>query len=85
MTLQMFLMWVAVGLITGWLAGYILKEGGYGPIGDISLGILGSSVASGLFLFLVSPGAGLIVSVVVAFIGAAAMIFAQHEFWAVPA
>jgi len=86
MTLQMFLMWVVVGLIAGWLAGYVLKEGGYGRIGDISLGVLGSSVASGLFLYLgVSQGAGLVVSVVVAFIGAAALIFAQHELWSVPA
>jgi uncharacterized membrane protein YeaQ/YmgE (transglycosylase-associated protein family) len=86
MTLQMFLMWIVVVLIAGYLAGYVMKEGGYGPIGDISLGVLGSSVASGLFLFLgVSPGAGLVVSFVVAFIGAAALIFAQHQFWSVPA
>jgi len=86
MTLQMFLMWVVVGLIAGQLAGYVLKEGGYGLMGDISLGILGSSVASGLFLFLgVGSGAGLVESGAVAFLGAAALIFAQHEFWSVPA
>ncbi len=86
MTLGMFVMWVVVGLIAGYPAGYVLKEGGYGPIGDITLGVLGSGVASGLFLFLgIWPHAGLVVSVVVAFIGATALIFAQHQFWSVPA
>ena len=86
MRLDMLVMWVVVGMIAGYLAGHVIKEGGYGRIGDISLGVLGSSVASGLFLFLgVSPGAGLVMSFVVAFIGATALIFAQHQFWSVPA
>ena len=83
MTLGMFAMWVVVGAIVGYLAGYVMKEGGYGPIGDISLGVLGSLVGSGLFLFLgVWPDAGLVASVLVAFLGAIALIFAQHRFWA---
>ena len=78
MTLGMIVMWVVVGLIAGYLAGYVMKEGGYGPIGDISLGILGSLVGSGLVLFLgVWPDAAL----VVAFLGATVSIFAQHQFW----
>ena len=86
MTLGMFVMWVVVVLIAGHLAGYVMKEGGYGPIGDFSLGVIGSLVGSGLFLFLgLWPDAGLVVSVVVAFIGATALIFAQHQFWSVPA
>jgi uncharacterized membrane protein YeaQ/YmgE (transglycosylase-associated protein family) len=86
MTLGMFLMWVVVGLIAGRVAGSVMKEGSYGQTGDLILGLAGSVVASGLFLFLgVSPDAGWVVSVVVAFIGAAAVIFAQREFWSVPA
>ena len=86
MTLGMVVLWVMVGSIVGYLAGYVLIEGGYGPIGDISLGVLGSLVGSGLFLFLgLWPDAGLVVSVLVAFIGATALIFAQHRFWSTPA
>ena len=82
MTLGTFVMWIVVGSMAGYLAGYVTKEGGYGPIGDILLGLIGSLVGSGLFLFLgVWPNAGLVVSVVVAFLGAAALIFAQHQFW----
>ena len=36
-----FLAWIVVGLIAGWLAGQVMKGGGYGVIVDIILGILG--------------------------------------------
>lgn len=36
------LSWVIVGLIAGWLAGMIMKGGGYGLIGNIAVGILGA-------------------------------------------
>jgi uncharacterized membrane protein YeaQ/YmgE (transglycosylase-associated protein family) len=81
----MFLLWLVVGSITGWAAGYVLKEGGYGLIGDVSLGALGALVGSGLSLYLGMANPGLAVSVLVAFIGAATLIVAQHTFWAVPA
>jgi uncharacterized membrane protein YeaQ/YmgE (transglycosylase-associated protein family) len=82
MTPGMFVTWVVVGSIVGYLAGHVMKEGSYGPIGDISLGVTGSLVGSGLFLFLgLWPDAGLVASVPVAVIGATALIFAQHQFW----
>jgi len=34
--------WLLVGLIAGWLAGLVMKGGGYGVIGDIIVGILGA-------------------------------------------
>jgi uncharacterized membrane protein YeaQ/YmgE (transglycosylase-associated protein family) len=36
--------WIVLGLIAGWLAGMIMKGGGYGIIGDIVLGILGAII-----------------------------------------
>ena len=35
------LTWIIVGLIAGWLAGKVMKGGGYGVLVDIILGILG--------------------------------------------
>ena len=82
MNLEMFAMWVVVGLFAGWLAGFVMKGGGYGLIGDIVLGLVGSIVGSWIFWALgVSPGAGLFASVVVAFIGAVIVIFAQRKIW----
>jgi uncharacterized membrane protein YeaQ/YmgE (transglycosylase-associated protein family) len=82
MTLEMFGLWIGVGLIAGYLAGYVTTEGGYGLLGDLGLGVIGSLVAGGLFLALGnSPGAGLVVVGVVAFIGAALVIGGQRILW----
>jgi uncharacterized membrane protein YeaQ/YmgE (transglycosylase-associated protein family) len=39
-----FIAWIVVGLIAGWLAGQVMKGGGYGILVDIVLGILGGIV-----------------------------------------
>jgi uncharacterized membrane protein YeaQ/YmgE (transglycosylase-associated protein family) len=33
--------WIVVGLIAGWLAGMVMKGGGFGLIGDIIVGVVG--------------------------------------------
>ena len=38
-----FLAWILVGGIAGWLAGQVMKGGGYGILIDIILGILGGN------------------------------------------
>ena len=67
--------WIIVGLVAGWLAGQVMKGGGYGVLGDIIMGVIGAFVGGLLFSFLM-PGssAGLIGSIVVAFIGAVIFI-----------
>ena len=37
-----FIAWLAVGLIAGWLAGMVMKGGGYGVIGDVVIGVVGA-------------------------------------------
>ena len=41
--------WIVVGLIAGWLAGKVMKGGGYGVLIDIILGILGAIVGGWVF------------------------------------
>jgi uncharacterized membrane protein YeaQ/YmgE (transglycosylase-associated protein family) len=82
MTLQLIMMWVLVGLSAGWLSRYLIKDGGYGLIGDLVLGLVGSVVASLLFRALgISPGAALIGGVIVASAGAVLVILAQRVLW----
>jgi uncharacterized membrane protein YeaQ/YmgE (transglycosylase-associated protein family) len=40
--------WIVLGLIAGWLAGTIMRGGGYGIIGDIVLGIVGALIGGWL-------------------------------------
>ena len=49
MTLELVVMRVIVGLLAGWVAGYVMKDGGYGPKGDLILGVVGSIVGGWLF------------------------------------
>lgn len=69
------LAWIIVGLIAGWLAGKVMKGGGYGVLVDIILGILGGILGGWLFGLLgIWQGRGLIGSIVVAFIGAVILV-----------
>jgi uncharacterized membrane protein YeaQ/YmgE (transglycosylase-associated protein family) len=86
MNLELFVMWVVVGLMAGWFARIVIKGGGYGLIGDISLGVVGSIAGSVIFRGLeISPGAGMFALIVVAFVGAAIAIVAQRRFCHAPA
>ena len=39
---------IVIGLLAGWLAGLLMKGGGYGIIGDLALGLVGSVVGGWL-------------------------------------
>ena len=75
-SLHMEIVWfILIGLVAGWLAGLIMKGGGYGPIGDIIVGVLGSLLGGWLFgQFGVSLGGGLGANLVVATVGALVLI-----------
>jgi len=63
-------------LVAGWLAGQLVKGGGFGVVGDIIVGVVGALIGGFLFSTLgVSLGAGLLGSIVVATIGAVLLIF----------
>lgn len=70
-----FIEWILVGLIAGWLAGKVMKGGGYGVLVDIILGILGGILGGWLFGVLgIWPGGGIIGSIIVAFVGAVILV-----------
>ena len=70
-----FIEFIVVGLIAGWLAGKVMKGGGYGVLVDIILGILGGVLGGWLFGSLgIWPGGGIIGSLIVAFIGAVILV-----------
>jgi uncharacterized membrane protein YeaQ/YmgE (transglycosylase-associated protein family) len=82
MEFGMFVSWVVVGLLAGWLAGSVMKGGGYGLVGDIVLGLIGSVVGGWIFWALsVSTGGGLVPTVFAAFVGAVIVIVAQRKVW----
>lgn len=42
MPVETLLIWLLVGAVAGWLAGMIVKGGGFGLLGDIVVGIVGA-------------------------------------------
>ena len=72
------LSWIIVGLIAGWLAGSVMKGGGYGLVGNIIVGIVGAVVGGFLATSLFNvpdPVNGVnIGSILVAFLGAVVAI-----------
>ena len=73
----MELLWfLLIGLIAGWLAGVLVKGGGFGVIGDMIVGVIGALLGGWLFGALgISAGGGLLGSIIVAPIGAIVFIF----------
>jgi uncharacterized membrane protein YeaQ/YmgE (transglycosylase-associated protein family) len=72
----MELLWfILIGLVAGWLAGQLVKGGGFGVIGDIIVGVIGALLGGFLFgTFGVSAGGGLLGSLIVATIGAVVLL-----------
>src|SRR3974390_141481 len=67
--------WIVVGLIAGWLAGQVMKGGGYGVVVDIVLGIVGGILGGWIFGLLgIWQGGGMIGSIIVAFVGAVILV-----------
>lgn len=66
------LTYLIVGAIAGWLAGVIVKGGGFGLIGDIIIGIVGGLVAGWLSAHVlnVSVGSGIVGQIITSAIGA---------------
>src|SRR5215471_3761717 len=71
MDVQALIIWLIVGGVAGWLAGMVVKGGGYGLIGDIIVGIIGGLIAGWLLPQLgIVIGTGIIAAIINAFIGA---------------
>ena len=72
------LAWIVVGLIAGFLAGLVMRGGGYGIVGDMIIGMVGAVLGGFLAgAFLNNPNAvnGInITSIFVAFIGSVILI-----------
>jgi uncharacterized membrane protein YeaQ/YmgE (transglycosylase-associated protein family) len=75
--------WIVLGLLAGWIAGMVMRGGGYGILGDIVLGILGAIVGGWITGLL--TGQDLVngfnlMSLVVAVLGAIILIAISRAF-----
>lgn len=71
--------WLAVGLVTGWLAARVMKGGGYGMVGDMIVGLIGA-VGGGFTFELIVTGEASFWGSLLAAILAAGILIAVFRF-----
>ncbi len=74
MSLTALIWFLLIGLIAGWLAGRVVRGGGYGVIGDMIVGVIGALIGGWLFGRLGITAGGLIGAIITAFVGAVILI-----------
>jgi uncharacterized membrane protein YeaQ/YmgE (transglycosylase-associated protein family) len=70
MGIESIIVWHIVGAIAGWLAGLVVRGGGFGLLGNIVVGIIGAVVAGWLLPQLgINLGTGIISAIINSAIG----------------
>lgn len=79
--LQSLLAWVVVGLVAGFLAGLVVRGRGFGCLGNIVVGLLGSVIGAVLATtFNWGRGFEFWGSLLISFIGAVILVFVLQLF-----
>jgi uncharacterized membrane protein YeaQ/YmgE (transglycosylase-associated protein family) len=74
------LLWfLLIGLVAGWLAGRVMRGGGYGLIGDLIVGVIGALLGGWLFGLLGIAAGGLLGALLTAFVGAVILIWLLRQ------
>jgi len=69
------LLFIVIGLIAGWLAGVLVRGGGFGVLGDIVVGVLGAVIGGYFFGRVGLGGSGMLGEILIATAGAILLIF----------
>lgn len=75
MNITGLIIFLAIGALAGWLAGMLMKGGGFGLLGNIVVGIVGAVIGGFVFGLLGISAGGLIGSIVTATAGSALLLF----------
>jgi uncharacterized membrane protein YeaQ/YmgE (transglycosylase-associated protein family) len=72
---QSLLVILVVGIVAGWLAGKVMRGGGFGLIGDLVVGLIGAFIGDWLLPQLgIHLGVGIVALIINAFIGAVVLL-----------
>lgn len=70
-----WILWIIIGAIAGWLAGKLMRGGGFGLIVNILVGIAGALIGGWIFGLLGISAGGIIGSFVTALVGAILLLW----------
>ncbi|WP_246612302.1 GlsB/YeaQ/YmgE family stress response membrane protein [Agarivorans albus] len=69
------IIWLLIGAVAGWLAGNIMKGGGFGVVGNIVVGIVGSVIGGFVFGLLGFGSTSMLGSLITAVVGAVILLY----------
>ncbi|MFC0267988.1 GlsB/YeaQ/YmgE family stress response membrane protein [Kushneria aurantia] len=69
------ILWLIIGGLAGWIAGKIMRGGGFGILGNIVVGIVGAVLGGAIFSLLGVGTNNIIGSLVVAIIGSVILLW----------
>jgi uncharacterized membrane protein YeaQ/YmgE (transglycosylase-associated protein family) len=69
------IIFLVIGAIAGWLAGNLMKGGGFGLLGNIAVGIVGAVIGGFVFSMLGITAGGMVGAIITATVGAALLLF----------
>lgn len=70
-----WLWWIIIGAVAGWLAGTLMRGGGFGFIVNVLVGIAGAVIGGWVFGLLGIAAGGIIGSLVTALVGAVVLLW----------
>jgi uncharacterized membrane protein YeaQ/YmgE (transglycosylase-associated protein family) len=75
MSTESLILFLVIGLLAGWLAGNIMKGGGFGLVGDLVVGVIGAFLGGWIFSLLGIASYGLLGMLIMALVGALVLLF----------
>ena len=76
MSTEHLLLFLVIGILAGFVAGKIMKGSGFGLIGDLIIGVIGSFIGVWVFGLLGIASGGIIGLLVAAIVGALILLYA---------
>jgi len=67
--------WLIIGALAGWIAGNLMRGGGFGLLGNIVVGIVGAVIGGWVFGLMGISAGGTIGSLITAVVGACVLLF----------
>jgi uncharacterized membrane protein YeaQ/YmgE (transglycosylase-associated protein family) len=75
MSTEHLLLFLVIGVVAGFLAGKIMKGAGYGLVGDLVVGVIGSFIGVWVFGLLGIAAGGILGLLVASVVGALLLLF----------
>lgn len=72
---QSLIGFLVIGLLAGWIAGQLMRGGGFGLVGNLVVGVIGAVIGGLVFNLVGVTTGGFVGSLVTAVLGAAVLLY----------